>query len=142
MPNISAIFKYEIIRLARKEIRSETRAAKKATAQYRRDIARLKREVSKLEAVLKRLAKRVGAAELPSIPEEKAARARFSAKGLRSHRSRLGLSAADYGKLAGVTGQTIYKWEQGAAKPRRRQVALLAALRGIGKREAKERLEK
>lgn len=102
----------------------------------------LKREVSKLQAELKSLAKRRGTTAISSIPQEEAARVRFSAKGLRSHRSRLGLSAANFGKLAGVTGHTVYKWEQGSAKPRHRQVAALAALRGIGKKEALARLEK
>lgn len=68
-------------------------------------------------------------------------RLRFSAKGLRSHRKRLGISAADYGRLIGVTGQTIYKWERGSARPRKRQLAGLAELRDAGKREANARLE-
>ena len=61
---------------------------------------------------------------------------RFTAKGLRSQRQRLGLSAADYGKLVGVTGQTIYSWEHENARPRQQQVARIAVLRGLGKREA------
>jgi DNA-binding transcriptional regulator YiaG len=53
----------------------------------------------------------------------------------------LGLSASDYGKLIGVTGQTVYKWEQEASRPREQQMAALAALRRMGKKEARERLE-
>jgi DNA-binding transcriptional regulator YiaG len=66
---------------------------------------------------------------------------RFRADGLRTHRAKLGLSAKDYGKLVGVSGLTIYHWEAGKAKPRRRQLAALATVRGIGKREALKRLE-
>ena len=39
MPNIATVLKDEISRIARKEIRSETAVVKKASAQYRRDIA-------------------------------------------------------------------------------------------------------
>ena len=65
---------------------------------------------------------------------------RFTAKGLRSQRKRLGLSAANYGKLIGVTGQTIYSWEGETSRPRKQQFAPIAALRHIGKREALARL--
>jgi DNA-binding transcriptional regulator YiaG len=61
---------------------------------------------------------------------------RFTAKGLRSQGKRLGLSAANYGKLIGVTGQTIYSWEQETSRPRKPQVARIASLRNLGKREA------
>ena len=66
---------------------------------------------------------------------------RFSAASVRSQRKRLGVSATDYGKLVGVTAHTIYQWEHSASKPRRVQLAALAALRGLGKREAQRRLQ-
>jgi DNA-binding XRE family transcriptional regulator len=67
--------------------------------------------------------------------------ARFSAKGLRVHRERLGLSADDSGKLLGVSAQSIYNWEQEKARPRAQLLVKVAALRAIGKRDAKSRLE-
>jgi transcriptional regulator with XRE-family HTH domain len=51
------------------------------------------------------------------------------------------LSAADYGKLVGVSGLTVYHWEHGKSRPRKAQLASLAAVRGIGKREAMAKLE-
>ena len=62
-------------------------------------------------------------------------------KGLRSHRARLGLSAEEYGRLVGVSAQTIYSWERQTSTPRAAQRASLAAVRGLGKREAHARLE-
>ncbi len=56
-------------------------------------------------------------------------------------RERLGLSADDFGKLLGVSAQSIYNWEHEKARPRAEQLSKVAALRGIGKREAKARLE-
>ena len=65
---------------------------------------------------------------------------RFRASGMASNRKRLGLSAADFGLLVGASGQSVYAWEQGKARPRVRNLAAIAALRGVGKREVVERL--
>ena len=46
MPNIASVLKDEILRLARKEVRSELEGLKKASGQYRSDIASLKRQVA------------------------------------------------------------------------------------------------
>jgi predicted transcriptional regulator len=70
-----------------------------------------------------------------------ATRPRFVAKGLRPQRKRLGLSATEYGKLLGVSAQSIYNWERELASPRTEQLSKLAALRGIGKRQAAEKLK-
>ena len=66
---------------------------------------------------------------------------RFSAKGLASHRKRLGLSAHDCGILLGASGQSIYKWEDGKARPRAKHLPAIAALRTLGKKQAEALLE-
>ncbi len=141
MPNLASVLKEEIRRLARKESKAQVHAARRAAVAHRRDIAALKRQV---RAMAKRIAflesqekKRVAR----STPEAPSGRVRFSARWLKAHRSRLGMSAADYGKLAGVSALTIYNWESGKAKPRQKGVAALAAIRGLRKREALRRLE-
>ena len=60
---------------------------------------------------------------------------------MHANRSRLGLSAIDFGKLLGVSAQTIYNWEQETTRPRGEQLDKLATLRGLGKRTASERLK-
>ena len=141
MPNIATVLKEEIVRLARREIRRQTTVLRKASAQYRKDVAEMKRRVSDLHRKLTPLEKQV----LKNVPsqtaEVHAERVRFTAKGLRSQRQRLELSAADYGKLIGVTGQTIYSWEGETSRPRKQQVARIASLRHMGKTEAQARLE-
>ena len=141
MPNIGAMLKQEIARLSRREVRAHGQATKKASAQHRKHIAALRRQVAKLERQVALLQRRVlgvsPSAQAPS-PKQKV---RFVAKGLKSQRSRLGLSAADYGRLVGVSAQTIYNWEREEARPRGAQRAKLAVVRGIGKREARKRLE-
>lgn len=141
MANLAEVLKSEIRRLARKEIREQMGATKKAAAQYRREIAALKRELDqqgrKISFLEKQEKKRLS--EEPS--EERAQNARFSPSGLKSHRNKLGLSAADYAKLVGVSPKTIYLWEQGEVRPRAKQLAAVVDVRGIGKREAQRRLE-
>jgi DNA-binding transcriptional regulator YiaG len=140
MPNLAAAMKDEITRLARKELRSQTEGLKKASAQYRRDIAALKRQVAELERQVS-LLEGLLLKKPPVSPDSKsAARVRFTATGLRSQRKRLGLSATDYAQLVGVSAQSIYNWEREITRPRKEQIAILAALRGIGKKEAQARL--
>lgn len=141
MPNIVVVLRDEILRLARKEVRGQTGILRKVSAQYRRDIARMKRQVADLQRKIGSLEKRVSSEGSSREVQADARGVRFTAKGLRSQRRRLGLSAADYGKLVGVTGQTIYSWERGSARPRRQQVAHIASLRGMGKRQVQNRLE-
>ena len=141
MANIASVLRDEICRLARKEIRQQMGVTVKASAQHRRDIAEMKRQVQQLKKAIAFLErqekKRLAEQPVTKKPEG----ARFAAKGVKTQRSRLGLSAKDYGKLVGVSEMTIYNWEQGKSKPQAKQLAALVAVRGIGKREAVKRLE-
>jgi len=141
MPNIASVLKDEILRLARKEVRTATEGLKKASAAYRSDIASLKRQVATLEKQLARGEKKRAAGSEQVGPAEDASRIRFSAKRLARQREKLGLSAADMGLLLGVSAQTVYNWEAEKSRPRQAQLAAIAALRGIGKRQVKARLE-
>jgi DNA-binding transcriptional regulator YiaG len=141
MPNIASVLKEEIVRLARKELRSETEGLKKASAQYRSDIAALKRRVASLEKQLARVEKHAPGKMAANPDNATGTRTRFSAKGLASHRQKLGLSAAEMGALLGVSAQTVYNWEAEKSKPRQAQVMAIVAMRGMGKRQAKAQLE-
>jgi DNA-binding transcriptional regulator YiaG len=141
MPNIASVLKDEILRLARKEVRTATEGLKKASAAYRSDIAGLKRQVAALEKQLARGEKKRAAASEQAEPSGAASPIRFSAKRLARQREKLGLSAADMGLLLGVSAQTVYNWEAEKSRPRATQLAAIAALRGIGKRQVKARLE-
>jgi DNA-binding transcriptional regulator YiaG len=91
----------------------------------------LERELKLQRFATKQLGSRTGDGE----------KVRFVAKGLVSLRKRLGLSATDFGRLVGVSGQSVYAWESKKATPRKAQLASIAALRNMGKREARARLE-
>ena len=166
MANFASALKEEISRIARKEIRQQTTGTAKSVAQCEREIAALKRQIHELQRKLSPpraqaapkpakgkstkaapKGKPGSAADTPPAPakksasDTKSARSRFSAKGLKANRERLGLSADNYGKLVGVSGLSIYNWEQGKARPRESSIEALLKIRGIGKREAVKRLQ-
>jgi len=141
MPNIGTLMRQEIVKLSRREARAEVESTRKASASFRKDIADLKRKVTTLERRVALLERRTLARPAAAVSPASESNLRYSAKGLHSQRTRLGFSAADYGKLLGVSAQSIYNWEQGQAVPRGEQLVKLAALRDIGKREARARLD-
>lgn len=141
MSKIATVLKEEIIRLARKEVNARTAAIRKANAQYRRDIAQLKRQASALSKQVAYLEQQERKRAAKGIPGASVEGRRFSPRWLQAHRHRVGLSAADYAKLVGVSAQTVYSWEHGKSKPRDEQLASLVVVRGLGKREALKRLE-
>ena len=141
MPNIGTVLKEEIVRLSRKESRRQNDPTKKTTTQLRHDVATLKRQVALLERQVAMLSRKVlGATPMGKTNGDASKPTRFSAKGLQAQRSRLGLGASDFGKLVGVSAQSIYNWESEKARPRTEQIAKLVALRIVGKREAAARL--
>ena len=160
MASLASVLKEEVGRLARKEIRQQTAGMARTVAQCERDIVALKGQIADLKrmasvartqgapaptttkkAAGKKAATTKPAAETASGTGRQAARSRFSAKVLKASRERLGLSADNYGKLIGVSGLSIYNWEQEKARPRESSIAALNTIRGIGKREAAKRLE-
>ena len=140
MPNVASILKSEITRIARKEIRGEVEGLKKAISSYRSEIATLKRRAHSLEQALKRVPKAAPNPE-PVQSTESGKALRFSAKGLAKQRQRLGLSAEAVGVLIGTSGQSIYNWEEGKARPRAQHLPAIFALRTLGRRQANEILE-
>ncbi len=142
MPNVQSVLRQEIQRLARREIRSELEATKKAVAQHRREIAEQKRRNTALERTVSYLqsreTKRLKAGPSKTEPPRGT---RFSVRSMKAQRRTSGLSQEDYASLVGVSSSTIYNWERGSTKPSGKHLATLVSLRGIGKREAKKRME-
>jgi len=147
MPNIATVLKAEISRVARKAVRLETDSLRKTTSAQRSDIAALKRRMQEMEKAVKVLTKLAGRAQTlkPPAPaaeqEGESGKLRFRIEGLASNRKRLGLSVAEFALLVGVSEQSVYNWENGTTRPQAKHLPAIAALRGIGKREAATRLE-
>jgi DNA-binding XRE family transcriptional regulator len=141
MPNIQTVLRAEISRLARKELRGEISSLRKLVAQHRSHIASLRREVQGLQTKLRAVSKSGGRLPEPAAPDDASAKLRFRAGGFATLRQKLGLSAKEMGDLIGVSALSVYKWEKGQAHPRAKQLQAIAAVRGLGKREAAARLD-
>jgi len=141
MPNVAVVLRNEIRRLARKEIREHVEPLKKTNSELRKSVSALKGEVSSLQRALRYLEKQEKRRLVAEPKEDAAEGVRFSPKWVFADRKRLGFSAVNYAKLVGVAHLTIYNWEKGKSKPRAKQLAAWAEVRGIGKREALRRLE-
>ena len=89
-----------------------------------------------MNQLIKEKAKQVVAAPT----DEAGTVARFSGKGLAAQRKRLGLSAANFGKLIGVSGASVYLWEKGEIRPGVGQMPAIAAVRAMGRGEAAAKL--
>ena len=143
MKNFATALKDEIRRLARKEVKSLTGGTTQSVVKFRREIAQLKREIAAAHrkiSFLEGQERRRIAEPNSSANGDGGNDVRFSSRSVKAQRKRTGLSAADYGKLVGVTPLTIYNWENGKSRPRLAQLETLVSLRGIGKREALAKL--
>jgi DNA-binding transcriptional regulator YiaG len=141
MSNITAAIKTEIERLSKKVVRQHVDPLSAASKSYRRDISALKKQVGALEKEVVKLRRSAAPKASKEVASETETNFRFVAKGFKSLRERLGLSADDIGLLLGVSAQSVYNWEHGKTTPRSTQLPVIAAIRGIGKKQALARLE-
>lgn len=142
MPNIGALLKQEITRLAR-------RAIKPAYAELKKDVAELKHRVARQREIIQALEKanakllsdfnaRTGKL---SVPQEEAGKIRLGPKLIQSQRKRLGLSQQEFAKLLGVSTNTLWLWENGKTAPRAKTKAIFSVVRQLGRKEAKQKLQ-
>ena len=66
--------------------------------------------------------------------------AEFNGKAILAERKRLGLSAAKYAELVGVSMLTIFNWEKGKSVPREAAQEKWLAVKGIAKVKAERKL--
>ena len=145
MANVAKVLKAEIARISRKESRSAVADIGKSQNNLKKIVADLKRRVASLEKDNKRLVseskKQKPISDQP--PPDDTVKARLSSKGIRSLRSRLRLTQADFAKLVGTTTHSVYLWErkEGPLKLRDRTRNALLAIRNLAPKEAQEKLE-
>ena len=145
MSNVEKILKAEIARISKREAKSATQGIGKSTAWLRKTVADLRKRVVLLEKEKKRLAavmKKYQAAQPEKVDMEEGTKARFSSRSIRALRKKLRLSQADFGKLPGTTPGAVFLWErkEGALNLRDKTKAAILSIRGLGAREAKEKL--
>jgi DNA-binding XRE family transcriptional regulator len=145
MPNFAQAVKAEIVRLSRKQVNASAGPLRSSLAEVKRAVADLKRKVALLEATSRRilaLQKNIQEKQ-PPVPAEDLGKRRITSRSVRALRKKLGLSQGDFGRLLGVTRQSVLVMEkkQGRLKLRPATFSKLLALKEIGKREARQRLQ-
>lgn len=145
MSNVAKILKAEISRISRKEIKAVMGEIGKSHVTLKKVVADLKRRLASLEKDNKRLVAeaRKQKAESAEKSPEKTEKARFTAKGIRSLRGRLGVTQAGFAKLLGTSTHSVYLWEKkdGPLKLRDKTKEALLSLRGVKAREARTKLD-
>lgn len=114
------------------------RTTRKPIANLRRDVAMLKREVPELKRIVRDLGRQTNPASTRETEKLEAPSLRPTSKAVLKLRRKLGLSQAEFGKLAGISTFTVSNWETAGGRVRMRGHALagFARVRGMGKREA------
>ena len=140
MPNLAALLREEISKIARKEVQDQVRELMKTVREQRDALARLEKRIgpAKAKAAAKPAAAQPAAkvSEAPAGAKEK--QIRISPDTILKHRKRLKLSQAELGKLLNVSTNTVLRWEAGKSKPRGKHLPGLDQLRSISLREVKK----
>lgn len=128
--------------LAEAITKGAARATRKPITGLRRDVAQLKRELAELKRIVRGLHRQARSEPTPETEKPEAPRLRPTSKAVLKLRRRLGISQAEFAKLAGVSALTVYKWEKAGGRIRMRGPALagFARVRAMGKRGAKKAL--
>ncbi|MCC5831263.1 MAG: helix-turn-helix transcriptional regulator [Phycisphaeraceae bacterium] len=145
MADLTQALKEEISKLARKELGVDL----KKTLQ---ELKGLREQLVKLDGVLSKLEVGVAAPaqsranpvrDLPArltVGRGPTSTTEFSPKKLQSHRRKLGLSAADYALLCGLSQLSIYHYEQGKTRPRAGSLAAIEAVQKMSQQQILQRL--
>ena len=146
MSNVVKILKAVIARISKKEAKSATQAVGKSNTWLRKTVADLKKRLALIEKENRRLVatvKKYQVTQSQKPDQEEGRKARFTSRGIRALRKKLRLSQADFGKLLGATPHAVYLWEKkiGALNLRDKTKAAILSIRGLGAREAKEKLK-
>ena len=132
-PSIAAVFRAEIRRIARREMKRTVGRMKRL--QRRLALMRLEnRRQQRLLDRLQRRLKRVGAARVGAPAGRGAA-----PDAIRALRARLGMTRKQFSQALGVSPGAIFLWETGRSVPRRSSLARLKELRARGGRSAAAR---
>ena len=138
MGKIEAVMKYEIVRLAKKQVRATCVPLAREVRQLRRTVSDLRGTVKAFKDIAaeyqaQRLAEK---ARLEASPDELAS-ARLSSRLIKALRRHLGLTQGELAALVGVSIAAVGFWEQGKARPHGHNKEAIVALRKLGKREVR-----
>ena len=139
MPNLNQVFREEISRLARREVKQIAEPLQKQIRDLRGKVLKQRRELEKLEKELAGKADKERVIAPRTVSEEDDVRIHKGS--VKKHRERLGISQREMALLLDVSPLTISNWETDKSSPSGKNRLAFAELRGMGVREVWQRLE-
>lgn len=143
MSSFSTAFNDEIKRIARRELKPDVTSIRTTTTSNKHEIVALRKRVKELESMVLKLVK----TQLKHGPESAAKvltakQTRWSAEGFAKLRKRLKVSAAQMGKILGVSSATVYHWENADSevRPRPQNMPKILAARRLSPAKARQLL--
>jgi DNA-binding transcriptional regulator YiaG len=143
MSKLDTIIKAEIVRLAKREVRKISSPLGREVRSLKGLVSGIRKSLSALERLSARQQKEKGSADLrlEATPDQIEG-ARFSPRLIRTLRKRLGITQDELATLTKVSVGAVHQWEMGKFQPRDENKGALVALRGLGRREVRNLLEK
>lgn len=147
MPDVARVLREEVQRLAKRQIKAGVAPLKRDNVRLKKQVVELRSELAVLTRTSRELLTRVAAlvaTKESEVATERAATLRPTSRSLARLRRRLDLTQVEFGSLLGVSGQAVLNWESKGSRVRMRSanLAALAGIQRIGKREARRRLER
>ena len=139
MAKIESVIKAEIVRLAKREMRSAFLPMKREVRQMSIRVSGLSKAITSLNRLTKDLGLEKRKPKLEASLEE-VKTSRLTPERIRGLRKKLGISQREMGILTGASLGAVLSWERGKFKPRGDKKTALVALRKLGKRSVKELL--
>lgn len=142
MANVAELLKSEIARIARREVRKETKTLASVVRQQKAKIVALQKQLAAVQKERKashRKSLAIDPALTPSVVPRRR-NGQFRPDGLKQLRAEHKISAAVLSRILGVTVQSIYNWESGKTRPNVTQFEKIIILTNMGKREFRSRL--
>ena len=146
MPDVARVLREEVQRLAKRQVKAGLTPLKRDNVRLKKHVAELRRELTALTGTSRELLAKVTAVvatKQAEVATERAATLRPTSKSLVRLRRRLDLTQVEFGRLLGVSGQAVLNWESKGSRVRMRSanLAALAGIQTMGKREARRRLK-
>jgi DNA-binding transcriptional regulator YiaG len=137
MLKIESVIKTEIIRLAKRQVRTVFLPLKREVRQMSLKLSGLSKSIAPLNRLAKELRLEEAKPKLEATPEEVKA-SRLSPERIRSLRKKLAISQRELGILTGASLSAVLSWEKGKFKPKGDKKTALVALRKLKKRDVKK----
>jgi len=142
MGKLEGTIKFEITRLAKREVRKVSVPLSRDVRLMKGMVSRLRKAVVALERLASLQQKELAKKETPlkATPEEVKV-ARVSPRLIKALRKHLGVSQKELATLAGVTVGAVASWESGKFRPKQEKKGIFVALRKLSRREVRKLLE-